>query len=152
MSDKADVAVGKFKSGYNCAQAVLFAYCDELNLEKNTALKLASGFGAGMGRKEEVCGAVTGGVLVLGAIHGRGENDGRAATEETYARTRELLERFQSRHGSYICRELLDGCDLTTKDGQNYFKQNDLMNRTCKECVRSVTQILEEMRAPGTRV
>jgi len=148
MADKIDVAVEKFMSGYNCAQAVLFAYCDELNLEKNAALKLACGFGGGMGRKEEVCGAVTGGIMVLGGMYGRGENDERAAAETSYARTRELLERFQSGHGSYICRELLDGCDLTTKEGQGYFKQNDLLNRTCKECVRSVARILEEMRAP----
>jgi len=148
MTDKVEVAVAKFMSGYNCAQAVLFAYCDELGLEKNAALKLACGFGAGMGRKEEVCGAVTGGVMVLGAIHGRGEHDDRAAAEPAYAKTRELLDRFQARHGSYVCRELLDGCDLTTKEGQSYFKQNDLVNRTCKECVRSVTQILEEIEAP----
>jgi len=148
MTDKVDAAVGKFMSGYNCAQAVLFAYCDELHLDKNAALKLACGFGAGMGRKEEVCGAVTGGIVVLGAMYGRGENDDRAATETTYARTRELLERFQFRHGTYICRELLDGCDLTTKEGQSYFKQNDLVNRTCKECVGSVVQILAEMQAP----
>ena len=126
MTDQVDVAIEKFMSGYNCAQAVLFAHCDELRLEKNAALKLACGFGAGMGRKEEVCGAVTGGVLVLGAIHGRGESDDRTASEKTYAKTRELLERFQARHGSYICRELLGGCDLTTKEGQSRFKQNDL--------------------------
>jgi len=54
MTDKVDVAVAKFMSGYNCAQAVLFAHCDELGLEKNAALKMACGFGAGMGRKEEV--------------------------------------------------------------------------------------------------
>lgn len=148
MTDKVDVAVEKFMSGYNCAQAVLFAHCDELHLEQNAALKLACGFGAGMGRKEEVCGAVTGGILVLSGIYGRGENDDRTATEKTYAKTRELLERFQSRHGSYICRELLDGCDLTTQEGQTYFKQNDLVNRTCKECVRSVVRILEGIQAP----
>lgn len=148
MTDKIEIAVAKFMSGYNCAQAVVFAHCDELGLEKNAALKLACGFGAGMGRKEEVCGAVSGGVLVLGAIHGRGENDERSANENTYAKTRELLERFQSRHGSYLCRALLDGCDLTTREGQSYFKQNDLLNKTCKECVRSVVQILEEIRAP----
>lgn len=146
MTSKIDLAVAKLLSGYNCSQAVLFAYCDEIGLEKNAALKLACGFGAGMGRKEEVCGAVTGGLMVLGAIHGRGENDERAATETTYAKTRELMERFRFRHGSYICRHLLEGCDLTTKEGQDYFKQNDLLNKTCKECVKSVVQILEEIR------
>ena len=149
MTDKVGVALGKFMTGYNCAQAVLFAHCQDLDLEPNAALKLACGFGAGMGRKGEVCGAVTGGVMVIGADYGRGESDDRSANEKTYAKTRELLERFQSRHGSYICRELLDGCDLMTEEGQRYFKQNSLINR-CKECVRSVMQILEEIEAPRT--
>jgi len=150
MTGKVGVAMEKFMSGYNCAQAVLFAHCDELGLEKNAALKLACGFGAGMGRKQEVCGAVSGGVLVLGAIHGRGESDGRAANENTYANTRALLERFKAMHGSCICRELLDGCDLLTAEGQQYFKQNGLINK-CKECVTSVMQILEELEASSGR-
>jgi hypothetical protein len=52
--DKAEQAIAKFISGYNCAQSVLFSFCDDLNLDKNKALKIACGFGAGMGRKEEV--------------------------------------------------------------------------------------------------
>jgi C_GCAxxG_C_C family probable redox protein len=149
MTDKVDAAIGKFMSGYNCAQAVVFAHCDELGLEKDAALKLACGFGGGMGGKQEVCGAVAGGLLVLGAMYGRGENDDRKVTEKTYARTRELLDRFKFKHGSYTCRDLLDGCDLMTKEGQDKFKQNDLLNKTCKECVRSVVQILGEMQTPA---
>lgn len=63
MNSKTEVAVEKFLSGYNCAQSVLFAYGPELGLDQERALKLATGLGAGMGRRDEVCGAVTGGVL-----------------------------------------------------------------------------------------
>ena len=67
MKSKSQIAAEKFSEGYNCAQAVLYCFCDDLGFDKNTALKLATGFGGGMGRKEEVCGAVTGGIIVLGA-------------------------------------------------------------------------------------
>jgi C_GCAxxG_C_C family probable redox protein len=112
-------------------------------LDKDKALKIACGFGAGMGRKEEVCGAVSGGIMVISVKYGRGENDERKATEITYIKIRELMDQFSKRHGTYICRELLNGCELTTEEGQKIFKENDYFNKVCKPCVRSVVEILE---------
>ena len=140
---RSEQAVSKFIEGYNCAQSVLFAFCDELGLDKDKALKIACGFGAGMGRKEEVCGAVSGGIMVIGAKYGRGENDDRKATEITYVKIRELMEQFSQKHGTYICRKLLNGCELTTEEGQKTFKDNDYFNKVCKSCVRSAVEILE---------
>lgn len=145
MKSKNEVAVEKFLEGYNCAQAVFYSFSDDLQFDKNTALKLACGFGAGMGRKEEVCGAVTGGILVIGAKYGRGENEDKAATELTYTKTRELMNRFAEKHGSFICRKLLKDCELTTEEGQKYFKDKDLFNKTCRHCVDSVVEILEHI-------
>ncbi len=146
MGTPLDMALAKFAEGYNCSQSVLHAHCDELGLDRNTALRLACGLGAGMGRKGEVCGAVSGGVLVLGLRHGRGENDGRSATDTTYAKVRELMDRFQQRHGTVRCRELLGGCDLATPEGQKAFKEKDLFQRVCMPCVETVVRILEEIR------
>jgi len=73
MKNKKETAVKKFLENYNCAQAVFYAFSDDLQFDKNAALKMACGFGAGMGRKEEVCGAVTGGIIVIGAKFGRGK-------------------------------------------------------------------------------
>ena len=142
---KSEQAVSLFMEGYNCAQSVLFPFCDDLNIDKDNALKIACGFGAGMGRKEEVCGAVTGGIIVIGAKYGRGKRDDRSSTERTYAKTRELMDKFAERHGTFICRKLLDGCELTTKEGYKQFKDKDLLNKTCKFCVKSVVEILEQM-------
>ena len=66
MKTKSEVAMEKFLAGYNCAQSVLYAYGPELGMDGETALKVATGLGAGMGRRGEVCGALTGGILVLG--------------------------------------------------------------------------------------
>ena len=98
-----------------------------------------------MARKQEVCGAVSGGILAIGLKHGRGEGQDRTPTEATYAKVRELMSRFESKHGSCICRTLLNECDLNTPEGQQFFKENDLMNTTCKGCVKTVVEALEEI-------
>lgn len=145
MKSKGEIAVEKFLEGFNCAQSVFYSFCDDLQFEKNTALKIACGFGAGMGRKEEVCGAISGGIIVLGIKYGRGEKDNRAAMELTYAKTRELMNQFAKKHGTFICRKLINGYELTTEDGQKQFKENDILNKTCKRCVQSVVEILENI-------
>ena len=81
----------------------------------------------------------------IGLKHGRGIQDDRLATEKTYELARQLMEQFEQKHGSYICRKLLNGCDLMTEEGQKYFAEKDLLNKTCKECVRSAVQILEKI-------
>jgi C_GCAxxG_C_C family probable redox protein len=145
MNDKTEMALQKFASGYNCAQSVLLAYCDDLNIDNSTASKIGWGFGVGMGRKQEICGAVTGGIIIIGAKYGTLQNDKQAATEIIYSKTRELLNKFQLKHGTFICLELLNGCNLMTEKGQKYFEENRLRNKICSECVCSVAEILEEI-------
>lgn len=113
-------------------------------MSEEAALKIACGLGAGMARKEEVCGAVTGGILVLGMRHGRGSKDDRSAQERTYEKTRALIDLFSEKHGTVICRQLLNGCELTTEEGQKYFKENDLLNKLCVPYVQSIVMILED--------
>jgi C_GCAxxG_C_C family probable redox protein len=145
MTTRSDAAAEKFLEGFNCAQSVFYAFSRDLRIDQDLALKTACGFGAGMGRKEEVCGAVTGGIMVIGAKYGRGENDDPEAKETTYSKTREIMDRFSEKHGTYICRRLLNGCELTTEEGQKRFKENDFNNRICVPCVRDVIEILESI-------
>jgi C_GCAxxG_C_C family probable redox protein len=146
MSARTEVATTRFLSGYNCAQVVLNAFRDEAGLDEDLALKIATGLGAGMGRRQEVCGAVTGGILVLGLRHGRGTTGDHSATERTYLKTREMMDRFVARHGSCLCRQLLQGYDLSTEDGLRRAKADDMLNKVCRSCVQTVIAILEEMK------
>jgi C_GCAxxG_C_C family probable redox protein len=151
MKTKSEAAVEKFLAGYNCAQSVLYTYGPELGLDGETALKVATGLGAGMGRRGEVCGAVAGGILALGLKYGRGSQQGRSATEQAFQKTQELMTQFEERHGSCLCRVLLGGCDLRTPQGQQYFRDHDLLRKTCVGCVRTVAELLEELlETPGT--
>ena len=144
MSERSNRAVEKFKNGYSCAQAVVFAFSDKLPFDVDVGLKIACGFGAGMGRKEEVCGAVSGGILVIGSKYGRGENDDSTYKEQTYQKVNEIMDRFKREHGSWICRELLGGCELTSEEGKKQFEEKNLSDTVCKRCVESIVAILEQ--------
>ncbi len=147
MKKHPEAAEAKFVEGYNCAQSVLFSFCDELGLDVDNAFMLSCGFGGGMGRMGEVCGAVSGGIMALGLKFGRREKDERAQTDIAYLKIREFMNRFSAKHGSCLCRELLSGCDLSTPDGQAYFKNNECFNLVCRPCVRDAAAMVEDMIA-----
>ncbi len=97
-----------FEEGYNCAQAVFGAYTDLTGLDIDTAAKIASSFGGGMGRMREVCGAISGMFLALGYVCGYSDPCDNEVKMEHYKRVQKLAEDFKAIHGSIICRELLD--------------------------------------------
>ena len=107
-------ATDLFEAGFSCSQAVFGRFAEENGLDYDTALKIASGFGAGMARNEEVCGAVTGGIMALGLRYGRTSDTDSSATYDTYEKVNELTKRFVRENGSYICKNLLGGIDLKT--------------------------------------
>jgi len=139
---KADTAVQFFDQGRNCAQAVAAAYAVELGMDKPTALSAAVGFGAGMGRAQEVCGVVSGAIMVLGLRSGFREDDGREKINVVYAKVRSFIEEFTKQKGTIKCRDLLSGCDLSTEEGQKFFKENNLREHCCG-FVRLACEILD---------
>ncbi len=141
---RSETAVNKFKEGFNCAQSVLYSYAGKLGLSTDTALKVANGFGAGMGRKQETCGAVSGAVLVLSLIYGRGEHDDRQVQDYNYARIRELIDRFEAEFGTIYCKKLLGGCELLTPEGQKLFKSENMIEQ-CYGYVDFTVKVLEEI-------
>ncbi len=145
MKNFSEIAVSKFLDGYNCAQSVFYSFCEILKMDKNIALKISSGFGAGMGRKGEICGAVTGGIMVIGSKFGRGEKDDQSFSETTYRKTIELMDSFTRKYQTCLCRQLLNGCDLTTEEGRKQFKEKYFRNKICRGYVKSVVEIVEDL-------
>ena len=107
--DHGEKAEKLFKEGYNCAQSVLCAFEDVTGIERETAAKLASSFGGGLGRMREVCGAVSGAAMVLGLAKGYSDPEDFDAKKAHYALIQEFAARFKEQNGSIICRELLSG-------------------------------------------
>ena len=103
------IAAELFALGYNCSQAVFVAFCDETNMDKETALKISSSFGAGMGKLREVCGALTGAFAVAGALWGYDDVTDQKAKTAHYDLIKRIAEEFKAVHGTYICNDLLKG-------------------------------------------
>ena len=127
----------------NCAQAVFSVFSEKYGLPRETALKIAAPFGSGM-RSGEVCGAVSGALMVIGLKAGPASAEDKESKSRCYAETEEFLRRFRAQNGSILCRELL-GCDLSTAEGREKAQQENLFSVVCTDVVRRAAAILEEM-------
>jgi len=145
MKKRVDVAMERFDQGFSCAQSVFAAFMAENGLDEVTAMNLASGLGAGFGRAQEVCGAVSGAVLAIGLGCGRKAEDGRAPKEESYALTREFMQRFKAAHGSCRCLDLLGGLDLNAEGAHDRMVAGGLRDKVCAACVRDAVKLVEEL-------
>lgn len=101
------LAADLFLEGFNCAQAVAVAFTDVTGMDKQEVARLAAPFGGGMGRMREVCGAVSGMLMVLGILYGYDNSDADSKKKELYKQVQELAEQFREENGSIICREIL---------------------------------------------
>ena len=144
MSAKPEQAVNIFKEGYNCSQAVISVYAEDFGLSLENALKISSGFGSGMGRMAQTCGAVTGAFMVLGLKYVNADIRDKETRERIYGLVREFARRFENRNGSIICRELLD-CDISKPEGIANAKENGLFASVCPKMVGDAAGILDEM-------
>ena len=138
-----EIAVENFKKGYNCAQSVFLAFAKDFGFDDETALKLSSSFGGGMGRLREVCGAVTSMFAIAGLKEGYTSPNDDDAKSKHYALIQSLAEDFKSRYNTIICRELLglpEGADEPTPSERNeqYYQE-----RPCENFIRTASEIIE---------
>lgn len=142
--NRAEDAVSLFKEGFNCSQSVLTSYASELGLNRELALKVATSFGGGMARMGKTCGAVTGAFMVIGLKYGRISAQDEQTRDKNYGLVRDFVNRFKSRNGSIVCRELLD-CDISTPEGLKLAKDNKLFENVCPKFVRDAAEIVAQL-------
>lgn len=139
-----EIAMELFEEGYNCAQSVFLAFEDMYEMDRKTALKLSSSFGAGMGRLREVCGSVSGMFMVAGMLYGYDDPKATDVKTAHYARIQELAADFEAQNRSIVCRELL-GLNVKKQEPtpeartEEYYKK-----RPCKELVGMAAEIMEQ--------
>jgi C_GCAxxG_C_C family probable redox protein len=144
METKIEKAISSFKDGYNCAQSVILAFKDDLGFDENQALSMSVGFGGGMGRLQEKCGAVTGAFMVIGLYASKMNQDNISRKNQSYAMIQQFDEKFKSLHQTTQCSELLN-CDLRSADGHAYAVENKLFEKICQKCLRDAIVIVEEL-------
>lgn len=145
-----DQAVVFYQQGYTCAQSILASFAARYDLPQNLAFRLGEPFGAGTSCTGDMCGAVTGAILVLGLQYGSILSNDDAARSLTYQRVHELLYRFQEIHGSVQCTDLL-GYNLSDPKQFKTVCEKGLFNQRCPIFVRDAAQILTELLEMTTR-
>ncbi|MGN0601665.1 MAG: C-GCAxxG-C-C family protein [Oscillospiraceae bacterium] len=143
--EKAEKAKNLFKKGYNCAQAVLGAWCEELGLDFDTAMRMSQTFGGGMGRMREVCGTCTGAFMVLGLKYGTADSTDMQKKKDVYEIVQKFAARFKEENGfnSIICRELL-GLTGTSRPKPAERTAEYYKKRPCVELVGLAAGLLDE--------
>lgn len=133
IEERVKIAYDTHHQGYNCAQAVFSAYVDILPISKEDAMKVAYGFGGGLGMTREVCGTLTGAAMVLGQVYGKAEAD---VKQKVFVNKKvaAICKEFEESHGSVICGELL-GLRETHKE---------VHRQSCDELIEEVVRFLEK--------
>ena len=146
MTEK-ERALELFMEGFNCSQSVFAAFSHRFGIDEDTAKRISAGLGGGVGRQREVCGAVSGAVMVLGSLKAAVNGDDSQGKKENYELVREFCELFRERHGgTIICREMLkiasEKKETAKPDERNaeYYAK-----RPCAKAVYDAAEILEEM-------
>lgn len=148
MSKQGDAAYAWFLKGYNCSQSVVAAFAPQLGLTEEMALRLSAGFGAGIGRMREVCGAFCGVVTVLSMVYA--DPTDPKDKSRMYALVQQAAEQYRARNGgSIICRELLAKAGAAPAGGTaaedrtaDYYKK-----RPCPELCRLCADLCTEFIA-----
>lgn len=139
-----EAAMANFKNGYNCSQSIVLAFADLLPTDQSQLLRMASSFGGGMGRLREVCGSVTGMFMIAGLLYGYDGPETGQVKADHYAIVQELARRFEEKHGSIVCREMLGlsvrhDSPIPEARTPEYYQK-----RPCAEIIGDAAEILEE--------
>ena len=145
-NERVEQAVACFDGGHLCSQAILRVFGEAFGLTPEMAIRIATGFGAGISRTDQVCGAVSGSVMVLGLAFGSSDPTDRATKERTYAVVQEFIAAFKKVHGSVSCTELL-GHDLGNPAEAQAAREAGVVPRVCPGLVRTAAELLEERLA-----
>ena len=140
--DKQTRAISFFRGQFNCSQSVLATFGPEGGLSEDESLRIATAFGAGMGRQQHICGAITGALMVLGLKYGKGLNDPEERKTFTYVKTKEFFDEFRRLNGSVNCIDLLEGLDINNPEDHKLIEEQHFFVIRFEKYVSDAVNIL----------
>jgi C_GCAxxG_C_C family probable redox protein len=141
--ENTEKALSNFKSHYNCSQSVFAAYSEKFGIKESDAFKVAMGFGGGIGRTQDICGALTGAVMVIGCKY-YDEKDIARSKDIVYAKTKELILKFKKINKSEDCLNLT-GVDFSKEGGFEMFTTLNIHENKCNGYIKDVCNTLDEI-------
>ena len=132
--DRKDKAVALHNQGFNCAQSVLLAFADDIDMDREQAFRISEGFGFGMGFGVSTCGALSGAMMLAGLANSDGNMEQPGSKRSTYQLDKQMHEMFVETAGSYICRELKG-------------KGTGSPLYSCEDCIRLGVEVAEKALA-----
>jgi C_GCAxxG_C_C family probable redox protein len=143
---RSEKALQLYSNGFNCAQSVIASFADVLGLSEETAARMSAGFGGGMGRMQETCGAATGAYMVIGFLRGKFKEGDDESNDRTNKLIQEFSKRFTELHGSVNCKALIN-FDIRNEEGLAEAKEADVFNKKCSYFVKTSVELLEDIIA-----
>ncbi len=143
---RSEKALQLYSNGFNCAQSVVASFADVLGLSEEIAVRMSSGFGGGMGRMQETCGAATGAYMVIGFLRGKYKEGDDESNDRTNKLIQEFSKRFTELHGSVNCKALIN-FDISNEEGLAEAKEADVFNKKCSFFVKTSVELLEDIIA-----
>ncbi len=132
------------EQGYLCSEAVLLTLSQYLNIQSELIPKIATGFGAGIGRHGEVCGALSGAVMGLGLRFGRTIISKTPPDTPPYAFSTNIVNLFVARFGHIRCRDLI-GLNLHSEKDRKIYRDQQLWEIRCRDIVRTTTGLAYDL-------
>jgi len=144
MSERQVIARNYFTRGHNCAQSVLLAYSDKLQMNEKELRAITSGFGGGMGKLQLTCGSVTGAFMVFSLLAEKKSKDNAEAKELANSLIQEFERKFVAETGSLSCMNIL-GVDMNTVEGMKIAREKDLFATVCVDAVKNAVATVDEI-------
>ena len=141
--NRSEKALNYYSNGFNCAQSVIASFADLMGVTEETAVRMAAGFGSGMGRMQNTCGAISGAFMVIGYLRGKYKDGDEKSAEKTNNLIQEFSKKFSEKHGTINCKTLIN-YDLNTVEGMAEAKKADVFNKKCAFFIKTAVELLEE--------
>lgn len=145
MSTKSTLALATFANGYNCSQSVFSVFAPDFGINRDLSLRLAGPLGAGIARRQEACGAVTGALLALGLKYGKGENGTDDDKKRAFAVSQRFIKDFEAEFGSMLCLHLLNNNNMDTEEGAAAIANEDMFRTRCPNFVKFAVEKVNEL-------